>query len=201
VSPAAYHAASQLKERDMRRDLASGLPGHIVADGPVTLPGGNPDLDLIMEDTSSSTVVLGELKWIRKPLSVFERCDRDEEFLKGIGQLGRIRTFLSNNPEYLTERGKLLRSLSDYLEVRYMLIARDHFAWVDPDKAFPVIEFETFKRAISKAGTLREALVQMLTFEWLPVEGRDFTVKLEVARANGVSIVSETFHAPSEASP
>jgi len=193
VNHGAYDAASQLKEQDMRCDLTSALPAHIVPVGPVALPEGNPDVDLALEDESSSTLVLAELKWIRKPLSVFERCDRDEEFLKGVEQLARIQRFLSSKPSYLAERGKVSRSLLEYSELRYLLIARDHFVWVDPHKVYPVIEFETFKRAISKAGTLHEALAQLLTFEWLPVEGRDFRVEFQVARAGGVTIESEIF--------
>lgn len=193
ISPAAYHAASQLKERDMRSDLISGLPAHVAAGGPVKLPGENPDIDLTLEDHRSSTLVLAELKWIRKPLSVLERFDRDEEFFKGIDQLRSIERFLSANPRYLLERGKASRSVSDYSQVRYLLLARDHFVWVDPSTGYPVIESETFKRAVCKAATLHEALAGLLEFEWLPVEDRDFAVRFQVARANGVSIESEIF--------
>ena len=193
ISPAAYHAASQLKERDMRSDLISGLPAHIAALGPVKLPGENPDIDMIVEDHRSSTLVLAELKWIRKPLSVLERIDRDEEFFKGIDQLRRIERFLSANPKYLLECGKVSRSVSDHSRVRYLLLARDHFAWVDPATGYPAIESETFKRAVCEAATLHEALAGLLEFEWLPVEDRDFAVRFQVARANGVSIESEIF--------
>jgi hypothetical protein len=198
VNPVAYGSASQLKEQEMRFDLVSQLPAHIVAGGPVLLPGGNPDLDLTLEDKSSSTLVLAELKWIRKPISVFERCDRDEDFLKGVNQLRCIEKFLSQNPRYLADRGKLSRSISEYSEVRYLLIARDHFVWVDPDKTYPVIEHDNFKRAMAETDTLHGALNQLLTFDWLPVEERDFTVKFETSRANGVSIESEIFHAPAK---
>lgn len=124
---------------------------------------------------------------------MLERFDRDEEFLKGVDQLRRIERFLSANPKYLLERGKVSRSISDYSEVRYLLLARDHFVWVDPAAAHPVIEFEAFKRAVCKAATLHEALLGLLEFEWLPVEGHDFAVTFQVARANGVSIESEIF--------
>ncbi len=201
VNPAAYGASSQSKEQEMRCELLSQVPACIVPGGPVPLPEGNPDLDLFLEDNRSSTLVLAELKWIRKPVSVFERCDRDEDFLKGINQLRCIEKFLSRNPRYLADRGKLSRSISDYSEVRYILIARDHFVWVEPDKAYPVIEYENFKRAIAKTGTLHEALTLLLTFNWLPVEELDFNVKFETSSANGVSIESEVFHAPSKPMP
>jgi hypothetical protein len=198
VNPVAYGSASQLKEQEMRSDLLSELPPHIVAGGPVLLPWGIPDLDLILEDTCSSTLVLAELKWIRKPMSVFERCDRDEDFLKGVNQLRCIEKFMCENPRYLADRGKLSRSISEYSEVRYLLIARDHFVWVDPNEAYPVFEHENFKRAMAETDTLHGALQQLLTFDWLPVEERDFTVKFETSRANGVSIESEIFHAPAK---
>jgi len=201
INHTAYSVASQLKEQEMRCDLLSHFPAYIVPSGPVSLPGGNPDVDLILEDKSSSTVLLAELKWIRKPNSVFERTDRDEDFLKGIHQLRRIEGFLSENPEYLADRGKLSQSISDYSEVRYLLVARDHFVWVDPDKDYPVIEHEILKRAIAKTSTLHDALALVLTFDWLPVEDRDFTVRFESSCANGVCIQSEVFHSPSKPFP
>lgn len=199
LNPVAYNTSSQSKEEEMRHDLISDLPPHISTAGPVILPDGNPDLDLILEDKASSTLVLAELKWTRKPISLFERCDRDEDFIKGIAQLRNIKKFLSQNPSYLTDRGKTSRSLTEYSEVRYILIARDHFVWVDPDEAFPVIDHEIFKNTLSKEKSLFRALNVLLSFDWLPVEGRDFTVRFERAIVNRVSIDSEVFHAPSEA--
>ena len=90
------------------------------------LPNENPDIDLIIADDTSSTVVLAELKWIRKPLRVLEIPDRDGDVMKGIDQLRLIRTFLRANPDHLREQRRLNRRLSDYEHVHYLLVARDH---------------------------------------------------------------------------
>jgi hypothetical protein len=42
---------------------------------------------------------------------------------------------------------------------------------------------------------LSAAVTEMLRFDWLPVEGRDFEVRYESAAANDVVIESEIFHA------
>ena len=75
-----------------------------------------------------------------------------------------------------------------------MLIARDHFVWLDPVQDYPVIEHDTFKQVVRDASGLRNAIDQAMTFDWLPVENRDFIMKYEVAQANGVLIESEIFY-------
>jgi hypothetical protein len=35
---------------------------------------------------------------------------------------------------------------------------------------------------------------ELLSYEWLPIEGRDFLVRLERAAVNGVSIEYEVFY-------
>jgi hypothetical protein len=194
LNPSAYNSISQLKEEEMRRDLCTDLPLGFVLHGPVIIPEARTDLDFILEDCRSSTVVLAELKWVRKPTRIFERFDRDADFLKGVKQLRSIDGFLRQNPRYLSERGILSKSLADFSNVQFMLIARDHFVWLDPTNGYPVVEHETFKKLIREASDLRNAVDQMLTFDWLPIENRDFEIRYEGARANGVLIETEIFY-------
>ena len=42
--------------------------------------------------------------------------------------------------------------------------------------------------------SLREAVDELLSYDWLPVEGRDFYVRYDRATANGVSIESQVFY-------
>jgi hypothetical protein len=161
----------------------------------VGLPDENPDVDLIIADDTSSTVVLAELKWIRKPLRALEIPDRDADVMKGIDQLKLIRAFLRANPRHLREQRRLSRILTDYERVHYLLVARDHWRWVDPDDEIASVQFDAFARILTRSSDLRVAMDELLRYDWLPIEGANFSVRFESAAANGVSIESEVFYA------
>lgn len=165
------------------------------ANGAVALPSPIPDIDLVLEDTASSTVVFVELKWSRKTLRPVERLKRDEEITKGINQLEQIRSFLQRNPDHLHATGRLTRSLDSYQHKHYLLVARDHWFWVEPTNDLAVVEFEPFSQLIQEEENLYAAVRELLKYEWLPIESRDFTVRFDTAIANGVAIDSEVFYA------
>ena len=120
-----FDIISRRKEAEMLATLRPSV-GRYASQESLGLPNENPDIDLIIADDTSSTVVLAELKWIRKPLRVLEIPDRDGDVMKGIDQLRLIRTFLRANPDHLREQRRLNRRLSDYEHVHYLLVARDH---------------------------------------------------------------------------
>lgn len=195
--PQVYDVTSLEKESEMRAAL--GIAGERYgADGPVALPNPTPDIDLIAVDESSSTVVIAELKWIRKTVRPMEAPDRDAEVLKGVSQLERIRAFLADNHDHLPSLGRLPRRLSEYGHVYYLVVARDHWRWVDPREGIAIVEFDAFRRALARANDLRSAIAELLDCGWLPVEGRDFRVQFERATANGVSIESEVFYSTAQ---
>jgi hypothetical protein len=190
----AFDMISLSKEEEMREDLSAALPPRFKPAGPVPLPPPNPDVDFIVEDQEASVVLIAELKWIRKPISAWERLDRDEEFLKGVTQLRGVQRFLKSQPRFLVDGDWLSAALDAYSEVQYLLIARDHFAWVDPDADFPVVEHEVLKTLLRKHSDLRSVVTEILSFNWLPVEGTDFLVRFESAEANRVVVESEIFY-------
>ena len=69
--------------------------GRYAADGPIGLPKPTPDIDLLSVAESCSTVVIAELRWIRKTVRPAEIPERDADVLKGVGQLESIRAFLA----------------------------------------------------------------------------------------------------------
>ena len=193
-----YDATSLEKEEEMRAALRdAGKP--YGADGPYALPDPLPDIDLRAGDEPSSTVVIAELKWIRKPIRPAEAVDRDAEVLKGVGQLTEIREFLTQTPNHLSAQGRLPRPLSEYENIHYLLVARDHWRWVEPRDGFAIVEFDAFMRVLTGSRDLRDAVNELLGYEWLPVEGRDFVVGFERATVNGVSIESEVFYSTAPA--
>ena len=149
---------------------------------------------MMIADESCSSVVIAELKWIRKTTRPVEIIDRDADVLKGIGQLKQIREFLNESPLHLKSQGRLPRPLGEYEHVSYLLIARDHWLWVEPTGDLAIVEFEAFSGAVSRSTDLRSAVGDLLTYEWLPIEGRDFRIQYDRATANGVSVESEVYY-------
>ena len=116
IRPRFYDAASAQKEDEMREELTSvGSPFRL--SGPARLRGEMPDIDLVVEDTETSTVAICELKWSRKPYSVIEHLSRDAELMKGARQLQMIQRFLSERIGFLRERRLLTRDLKEYRRV------------------------------------------------------------------------------------
>jgi hypothetical protein len=193
LRPDVFDVTSLEKESETL-NLARSVCGQYSPQGPISLPKPNPDIDLLLADEASSTVVIAELKWVRKPTRPVEQTDRDEEVMKGIRQLEQIRRFLTENPDYLSGRRTLQRRLGEYENIYYMLLARDHWLWVEPTNDRAIVEFEAFSAAINRFVSLQSAITDLLRYEWLPVEGRDFTVRYDTSIANGVAIESETFY-------
>ena len=179
----------------MREELKARAYGGFRIRGPRTLPGGLPDIDLIVEDAPNSTVVIAELKWLRKAIRSVEHIGQEAAFLRGISQLEKIVEFLRQNPRFLSERGDVSEDLSKFKSVYYVLVPRDYFVWVNPTDGIPVIEYDAFSRVLSRSTNLAAGMTELLTFDWLPREGRDFEIKYETFSVNGVSVETEVIYA------
>jgi hypothetical protein len=194
LRPRHFDTASLKKEPEMHAALEKACSRYL-PQGPIRLPSPTPDIDLLLTDEDSSTVVIAELKWIRKPTKTLERIKRDEDVLKGFDQLRAIRQFLGQNPNHLVSIGKLRRSLNEYDNVQYAVIARDHWIWVVPTADVAIFTYDAFTASLTRSARLKDVVDDLLTYDWLPIEGRDYTVKYDKAYANGAEIEMETFYA------
>ncbi|HEV2396129.1 MAG TPA: hypothetical protein VGS27_04175 [Candidatus Sulfotelmatobacter sp.] len=191
----AYDTLSEIKEEEMLDELRVALPEAISAFGPYELPkDAKTNLDLVIVDERGSTVLLVELKWIRKPLFAKERNRADGEFLKGIQQLEKLKSFLKSNPSYLKVRGALSRDLSEYSNVHFALVGRDHIVWPATDPGYLVVEYEVFKEHLKKLTELDTVFQILSQYDWLPVEGVDFEIRMDAATVNGITIEGPTYH-------
>lgn len=188
-----FDEASRLKEQEMLDDLLPRCPKHFSPSGPISLPNGLPNIDFLLVDEDSATVLVAELKWLRKPHGWRERLERDEDFKKGLRQLSDIRGFLAQNLSYLSDRGKLTRRLDKYPQVAFVLVARDHFSWPNVDDS-TVADYEVFKQRVSEAGSLPGLIDSLRSYDWLPVGNTHFEVRFDTAGVNGVAVESETFY-------
>lgn len=104
-----------------------------------------------------------------------------------------LQVFLRENPDFLRTRGFLTKSSIDYTRVEFLLVARDHLTWMPSSDHRAIVGFNPFKAALMKS-SLSAALDCLLSYRWLPVEGKDFRIALEDATVNGVTVRSETFY-------
>jgi hypothetical protein len=193
LRPAFFDQTSSAKESESIAELRKRLPNRNLL-GPILMPNPTPDVDLLTADEESSTVILAELKWMRKSLRSVEIIEKDAAVLNGVTQLQEIRAFLADHPDHLTGSGRLPRRVQDYDHVYWLVVARDHLPWMDVTDGIALVEFEAFTMALGASDDLHSAVEQLLTYDWLPVEGRDFRVQYDGVTVNGVGQESEVFY-------
>lgn len=159
----------------------------------IPLPDGSTEIDVLIQDGATSTVVMAELKWIRKPAKALERLSREEDLLKGIQQLELIREYGRTHPTFLFDRGKLSKPLDSYENVHHILLVRDYWHWIEPNDSIAVADFDEFMRGYKASPSLKEFTEELLRYEWLPVEDRDFYVEYSADSVNGAVIESALF--------
>jgi hypothetical protein len=190
--PALFSAQNTEKESVMRQRIKDAAVRFWV-DHSIELPDKTTEIDVLLADEASSSVVFAELKWSRKPNRTLEQIDRDKDIMKGITQLQLIRAYARKHPDFLRERRKLPHSLMSYANVHYLLVVWDHWFWIDPEDGIAVVNFDAFLPALRSGTELQGLLTELLKYEWLPVEGRDFRVIYSTAAVNGAVLESPIF--------
>jgi len=190
--PALFSAQNTEKDPAMKAAVRAANPGYHIEDS-IELPDKSTEIDILLEDDASSSVVLAELKWIRKPNRVLERIDREADVAKGIRQLDLVRDYTRKHPDFLMQRGKLTKPLTAYTHVHYLLLVRDFWYWHQPQDAIALLDFDAVLVAFKESTTLFQLVERMLTYDWLPVEGRDFTVMYSPSSVHGVTLESPLF--------
>ena len=191
--PALFSAQNTQKEERMRSQLRAANPGYKV-DFSIPVPDGSTEIDVLIEDETTSTVVLGELKWLRKPYKPLERLEREKDLEKGISQLELIRAYGRAHPDFLLERGKISRPLSDHRKVHHILLVRDYWHWIEPENTIAILDFDEFLAQFRDSTSLHDLMTALLSYGWLPIEGQQFYVDYTATSVNGATIESPLFH-------
>jgi hypothetical protein len=191
--PALFSAQNTQKEERMRSQLRAANPGYKV-DFSIPVPDGSTEIDVLIEDETTSTVVLGELKWLRKPYKPLERLEREKDLEKGISQLELIRAYGRAHPDFLLERGKISRPLSDHRKVHHILLVRDYWHWIEPENTIAILDFDEFLAQFRESTSLHDLMTALLSYGWLPIEGQQFYVDYTATSVNGATIESPLFH-------
>lgn len=190
--PALFSAQNTQKEESMRALLRSANPGYSI-DFSIPLPDGSTEIDALIVDEATSTVVISELKWLRKPYKPYERIERERDLEKGVKQLELIRAYGRRYPRFLLDQRKLPRSLTEYGQVHHILLVRDYWHWVEPDDGIAVLDFDEFVPRLGESRSLHDLMIAILRYDWLPIEGQHFHVDYTTTSVNGALIESALF--------
>jgi hypothetical protein len=191
--PKCYRPIANLKEEEMRDGIKAKCAAQYSVFGPLKLPDPKlPDIDIIVKDRESSILLVGEVKWLRKPTHVIDQPGKDAELEEGFRQLKDVRGFLERCPDFLSDRGILQRGQRPLLS--FAVIARDHLTETRDQGDTWIAEYDALLWALNGSNNLGDAIRKLQASEWLPVEGRDFVVQFEPASLAGVTIESEVFH-------
>ncbi len=191
--PALFSAQNTEKEAIMRERIKE-VAVRFDLNHSIELPDKTTEIDMLLVDEHSSTVVLAELKWSRKPNRSLERIDRDKEINKGLAQLRLIRDYARKHPDFLHERGKIPRSLNSYENVHYLLVVWDYWFWIVPEEGIAIVQFDALLHALKNGKNLQTLVADLLKYEWLPVEGRDFRADYAISSVNGALLESLNFY-------
>jgi hypothetical protein len=135
------------------------------------------------------------LKWIRKPNRTVEHIDREKDIENGLGQIAIVRDYAKRDPDFLRVRGNLKKPLTAYKNVYHLLLVRDFWYWVEPSDNFVLFDFDVFLKTYKTSSNLHELVTELLRYDWLPTEGKDFRVEYTSSSLNGVSVESPEFKA------
>jgi hypothetical protein len=184
-------AASNSKEDETREELRNALPAMNIW-GPLKLDKGMPDVDLIIEDQKTNTLLIAELKWLQLPVFVRVRDKRNEELIKGTRQIGFIRDFLTARPNYFVKDGRMSKSLDEYSEVKYCVLCRDYIADLGSNGT-SLFSYSALKTVLEDEKDLSVAVAYMTSDEWLPKKSEDFLYARSPYRCNGVTLRTNLF--------
>jgi hypothetical protein len=104
-----------------------------------------------------------------------------------------VRDYAREHPDFLIRTWRLTRAVNSYTNIHYLLIVADHWFWIDPEDSFAIVDFQVFLTRFAASPNLQDTISDLLTYNWLPVEGVNFSVGFEPSSVNGATIESPTF--------
>lgn len=106
VNSKAYSNLSVQKEKIMVDNIEEEICvySNIIFRKNRPLPDRLPDMDIVIFDTESSSLLICEAKWLLETDSISEVCERDKDIQKGLRQAEDIQSYAEKNIEDLLNR-------------------------------------------------------------------------------------------------
>lgn len=136
------------------------------------------DLDLVVLDSSSSTLILLELKWLMRPDTVFDVLKKDEDIDKGIEQAKLADKYVRKDQKVFLKRYFPESQISSVRRIVPIVVVRDNIgSTIKIERALPVCDYDIFLMYLADTELRLDTICgKIAKGEWLPKKGRDYKV-------------------------
>lgn len=152
----------------------------------VPVASGSEEIDLIIADPTSSTLLLSEARWMIQPGDVREVLQRKQALAEKVGQAVRKRDAVRENLSAVVTSLGLDPSIN--WSVQSMVLIDNFGGRPSPDPDVPIVHRKVFGEAISTAPALGPMHAAFCTDAWLPRMGVDYNRVYEEIDLGGVAI-------------
>jgi hypothetical protein len=143
------------------------------------------EIDLLIPDLKSKTLLVCELRWMLQPGDPREVHNRKKVCREKVAQLERKMQWLSVRKHIALQSLGLSGEVA--AEWQYAgVVSVDAFGGVlSPNAELPLLPNKVFKQGLEKASSLREFVLWCKSLRWLPKEGEHFGVVTQTTELPG----------------
>ncbi len=174
VNKKTFDAQSKLFELAMTERLARELPSRFPHKTARQVPTSTKpeDIDLVLVDEGTKTILFGELRWMLQPGDIREVLNRKQVIAEKVDQVARK---VTKAQEALPKVLEYLGLTEGHWKILGAVVIEGYGGDPSPiPKEYPVVPGDIFLRAIKKCPNLLHAHAALCTPLWLPRRGIDF---------------------------
>jgi hypothetical protein len=187
VSSRTFDASSSVFEKKMTTKLMDRLPTPIYSRANVTISGEaqTEEIDLVLVDSESETILICELRWMIQPGDAREVLNRMSVCYEKVEQAERKLTFSKSHISLLTNILDLDPTKNWKLNAAVVIEGFGGIPSPRPNET-PIVPVEVFVRIFGLISDLDKAHAFLCSTLWLPRLGLDFERPVEETDLWGV---------------
>lgn len=179
IESAKFNVMSKLFESNMVRELLEEiLPRWSLSKGNVTIRNGGEfeEMDLLVADPASRTLLVCELRWMLQPGDPREVQNRKKVCREKVDQLQRKVHWLRTRVATALSVLGLENSREEEWEVQGVVVIQTFGGTLSRSEEFPIMTARLFALGITQATSLRQFATWSQSLRWLPQENVHFRV-------------------------
>lgn len=178
VDPRSFDKQSELFERDMTRSLEDAFRrrwDHVITGRTYALGSSREELDLVVCEPQTKTVLVLELRWILSPADPREVQSKKVACHEKVPQTMRKRNAArANLAQLLNSAFGIEPEDADRWRVEAAVVVEGFGGAPTTEPTIPIIPEWVLEEGVGRGPNLQGLVDWLLSTSWLPVDGRDY---------------------------